>query len=353
MLRVLNLLCLLLLALSCTHAQTASGGERPLYRGQTLPSDSLLTTIALGSCNKEGKSQHIWPHIADHEPDLWIWLGDNIYGDTEDMAVMKAKYLKQKNHPEYQSFIDEVPVVGIWDDHDYGVNDGGKEYPMRAESQQLLLDFLDVSPEADARKRRGAYQVYIFGPEGKQVKVILLDTRYFRDGLEKNPDGKPRYFPSEEGDILGEAQWDWLDKELTNSEAQVHLICTSIQLIPEEQFFEKWANFPHARQRFLDLLARTRPARPLILSGDRHIAELSRMEVPGLDVPLYELTASGMTHTWRKSWGEDEPNRHRVGELVISKNFGLIRMDWSGSGPVLKVEVRSDENELLLEEQLD
>jgi len=348
MLRTTIGLCLLF-ALSCTLAQTAQNGDSTLYRGQQLPAGEIITTIALGSCNKQNKSQHIWPHIARQQPDLWIWLGDNIYGDTEDMAVMKAKYLKQKNHPEYRAFTEVVPVIGIWDDHDYGANDGGKEYPKRAESQHLLLDFLDVPPDAGARNRPGAYQAYTFGPVGKRVKIMLLDTRYFRDSLEKNPAEGPRYFPNEKGDLLGEAQWKWLERELRNSEAQVHLLATSIQFIAEEHFFEKWANFPRARRRMLDLLARTRPANPLFLSGDRHIAELSRMEVPGLDRPLYELTASGMTHTWRKSWNTDEPNRHRVGELLIAKNFGLIHIDWSGAEPDLRVEVRSDKGESLME----
>lgn len=352
MLRIPIGLCLLF-ALACSNAQTTSTDDDSLYRGQSLPTEEVITTIALGSCNKESKPQHIWSHIARHEPDLWIWLGDNIYGDTEDMAVMKAKYLKQKRHAEYQAFTEAVPVIGIWDDHDYGLNDGDKEYPKRAESQQLLLDFLDVPPEADARHRPGAYQAYTFGPLGKRVKIILLDTRYFRDGLEKNPDKQPRYFPNEEGDILGEAQWKWLEDELRSSDAQVHLLATSIQFIPEEHFFEKWANFPRARQRMLALLARTRPAKLLFLSGDRHIAELSRMQVPGLDPPLYELTSSGMTHTWRKSWNTDEPNRHRLGELLISKNFGLVHIDWSGAQPALRVEVRSDEDEPLMEHRIE
>ena len=138
------------------------------------------------------------------KPDVWIWLGDNIYGDSEDVAVLKAKYDQQKSNPIYQQLRQSASIVGVWDDHDYGVNDGGKEYPRRKESQQLMLNFLDVPSNSPLRRQEGAYSVSEYGPKGQRVKVILLDGRYFRDPLKK--EGK-RNVPNPAGDILGEAQW--------------------------------------------------------------------------------------------------------------------------------------------------
>jgi alkaline phosphatase D len=266
------------------------------------------------------------------------------------MDVMLAKYQRQKSGGAYSRFRQEVPVIGIWDDHDYGVNDGGKEYPQKEASSALLMDFLDVPRDAEVRERAGVYQSYSFGPEGEQIKIILLDTRYFRDPLEKQSMTGPRYYPNPQGDILGEVQWEWLERELTQSSAQIHLIGTSIQLIAEEQFFEKWANFPTARDRFFRLLEKTKPSRPILISGDRHISELSRIQLPGLERPLYELTSSGMTHTWSSAGAE--PNRYRVGDLIIAKAFGLIQIDWSGAEPSLSVRVHRDTGEELLNEIL-
>jgi len=307
-----------------------------------LQTEKTLQTIAFGSCNKQDEKQEMWQYILANEPDLWIWLGDNIYGDSENMEVLERKYKQIKFHPEYQKLWQTTPIVGTWDDHDYGVNDGGKDYPKREQSKQLLLDFLDVPQHSEARQRPGAYQSYTFGESGQQVKVILLDARYFRDPLEKNPARNPRYFPNKEGDILGDAQWQWLEEELTDSEAQIHLIASGIQMIPEEHAFEKWANFPQARQRLFDLLEKTQPAHAILLSGDRHIAEVSRLELEQLGYPLYEITASGMTHSYEQAG--DEPNQHRVSKLIGQKNFGLLQIDWSGEAPTAKIILKGLEN---------
>jgi len=322
----LLLLSFVLLFISSCQKKKQPDTAKTLFEGQQINFDQTLTTIALGSCNRQDHPQDMWPVIASHEPPLWIWLGDNIYGDSEDMQVLKDKYLQQKNREEYSRFRENRAVLGIWDDHDYGVNDGDKNYPKKEESKQLMLDFLDVPQNAEVRNRPGAYQSYTFGQEGKTVKILLLDGRYFRDELQ------------------------WLEGELTNSEAQIHLIACGIQFIPVDQIFEKWANFPAARDRFFKLLEKTQPAHTLLLSGDRHISELSRIQLDSLPYPLYELTASGMTHSWSDA---DEDNRYRVGQLVTSLNFGLLNIDWSEGEPKMKVSIRGNDNKLLLEEQLN
>jgi alkaline phosphatase D len=308
-----------------------------------------LTRIAFGSCSRQDREQPLWPFVRQNNPQLWIWLGDNIYGDTEDMAVLKAKYDQQKSHPEYQNLRASAEIIGIWDDHDYGVNDGGKEYPMKKESQQLMLEFLDEPAESPRWKREGAYASYTYGPAGKQTKVILLDARYFRDPLKKAADGKANV-PDETGEILGDAQWKWLEAELTGSPAAVHLIASGIQIIPEEHIYEKWANFPTERRRLFDLIGKTGAPGVILLSGDRHIAEISKYEHPGISYPLYEVTASGLTHASTNN--TSEPNRHRVGNLVNVLNFGLMEIDWSSPEPRILLQVRGLENQVLDEVQV-
>ncbi len=311
--------------------------EKELFVGQQLPLSSTLTKIAIGSCNRQDLDQDIWKSISEEEPDLWIWLGDNIYGDTEDMQQLEDKYMQQKYSALYGEFRKKTPVIGIWDDHDYGVNDGDKNYPKRAASQQLMLDFLDVPKDAPVRNQEGGYQSYVFGSTGKQVKLILLDARYFRDELEKN-DGYQRYQPNLNGDILGEAQWDWLEQQLTDSEANIHFIASGIQMIPEEQGFEKWANFPTARKRLLDLLAKTKPNQAILLSGDRHISEFSKLQWPGIEGGLYEFTSSGLTHSYTNF--SSEPNQHRVGEVVSQRSFGVILIDWDEEMPKITFQMK-------------
>lgn len=330
----LSLLIGYVLLTSCQSAKPTVSDAQNQTRTTT---QQPLTTIAFGSCSDQKRPQPLWDDIVAQKPNLWIWLGDNIYGDSESMDTLRAKYNRQKANPVYQQLRQLTPIIGVWDDHDYGVNDGGKEYPMRRESQQVMLDFLDVPATSPLRQREGAYSAHVYGPAGKRVKVLLLDGRYFRDPLKK--DGKANV-PDPAGDILGDAQWRWLEQELTGSDADVHIIGSGIQVLPEEHVYEKWANFPTARQRLLDLLAKTKPKGAILISGDRHIAEVSKVSVPGLSYDLFDVTSSGLTHV---SAPHTEPNRHRVGEMVAKLNYGLITIDWSGKSPVATVRINGDE----------
>lgn len=308
------------------------------HHATPLKSNEALHTIAFGSCNDQNKDQSMWKAIVQNQPDLWIWLGDNIYADTENMKKMAAMYRKVLREPGYQKLRAQSPIIGIWDDHDYGVNDGDKTYPKRQESKNLMLNFLEIPKDNPVWQREGAYQSYTIGPVGKQVKVILLDGRYFRDELKTNPAGTPRYFVNEKGDMLGETQWQWLEAELSNSTAQLHLIGCGVQFIHDEHGFEKWANFPVARQRLFDLLAKIKPAKTILISGDRHISEVSKMELPSLGYPLYEFTSSGLTHSY--TGNSTEPNRYRASPLVNQRSFGIIQIDWSEPLPKLTMEAR-------------
>lgn len=303
-----------------------------------------LMTIAFGSCNREDKPQDFWPVIAKNKPETWLWLGDNVYADTGDRDQLQAEFDRQKNAPEYAAFLASVKqVYGIYDDHDYGLNDGGKEWEHKAMAQELLLDFLDVPADAAVRSQAGVYQSYTVGEGNNSVKIILLDTRYFRDAVVPPTKKGHRYGQNANGDILGEAQWAWLEKELTNSPAAAHVIGSSIQVLPQEHGYEKWDIFPAARERLLALLSATRPALPILLSGDRHLAEISRVAIE--DQFLYEITASGLTHSYEAA---DEPNAHRVSPLIGEKNFGLLHFLAGASGLQLLAEVRAiDNNEVL------
>lgn len=309
--------------------------------GQT---DKVISRIAFGSCSHQDDSVQMWRAIINQKPDVWIWLGDNIYGDTEDMTLLEGKYDLQKDHPDYQELLQLCPVIGTWDDHDYGVNDGDKSFLKKKESKELALQFLDVPKKAEVRKREGLYQSFEFGKGDQLIKIILLDTRYFRDTLLRSTEKSTRYQTNLEGDILGEEQWRWLHNELKNSRASIHIIGSSIQFLANDHAFEKWGNFPKARQRMLGLLAELKPRNTFFISGDRHIAEISKMPVPELPYPLYDFTASGLTHTWSSSW--EEPNAFRIGQLIIQENFGLIKINWTGNLPLLEFEVRGHDDKL-------
>jgi alkaline phosphatase D len=306
-------------------------------------------TLAFGSCNRHNLPQPLWPVIARDRPDVWMWLGDNVYGDTDDPAVLKSKYDAQLQHPGYAAFRRQVPaIIGTWDDHDYGRNDGNKTYPFKARNQQLALDFLQEPPDSPRRRQEGIYAAYIYAVGGKKVKVILLDDRYFQDTLYR--DAQQVYHPNPTGDILGETQWQWLRQQLQNSDADAHIIGSGIQFLPTQHRFEKWANFPAARQRLLALLSETHPKGVLLVSGDRHIGELSRLAVPGLAQPVLEVTSSGLTHPATQN--TSEVNELRVGPLINQKHYGLLRFRQRGRQLFVRASLQGEDGQTLVEEEL-
>jgi alkaline phosphatase D len=270
------------------------------------------------------------------------------------MDVLRAKYAKLGAVPGYQQLLKTCPVHATWDDHDYGVNDGGAEYPRRKESQQVFLDFFGVPKDSPRRRQEGVYSAAVFGPPGKQVQVILLDTRYFRSALKKREKlvrGEGNYIANTDPatTILGDEQWKWLGQQL-RVPAQVRLLVSSIQVVAEDHGWEKWMNFPHERERLFQLLRETRAAGVVLLSGDRHLAELSVMD-GGVGYPLYDLTSSGLNQGF-KSWRPHEANRHRVASMNFGNNFGLVTIDWSQADPRLSLQIRDEEGDVILQQKL-
>ena len=304
-------------------------------------------TMVFASCNHQDMEQPLWKPIIETQPDVFIWGGDNIYADTDDMVKMEAEYQKIKTRPEYIDLISKTEIIGTWDDHDYGNNDAGTEWEVKAEAQQLMLDFLDV-PENDIRRsREGVYHSQSFATPNGSVKVILLDTRYFRDSLQESSLEGVRYQPwgkGKGGSVLGDVQWNWFQKELEDKDPTFTVIVSSIQFLADEHGWEQWGNFPEEVEKMYQTIKNAQSSNIIILSGDRHLAEFSVAEVEGLDYPLVDFTTSGMTNTYPDS--PEDPNRYRKGKQIRKLNFGLLTFDFKNEK--VKMEIRG-KNNLVLE----
>ena len=309
--------------------------------------------IAFGSCSNQRLPQVMWPAINANEPDLWIWVGDIIYMDSDSLEITKEAYNIQKNNAEYLILRDSSKIIGIWDDHDYGLNDGGKNWPVKDEKKELMFEFLDEPENSPRRNYDGVYISYDYFLKGNHsVKVILLDGRYFRDTLTYSPIKGRRYDPNPYGlgTFLGDEQWKWLENELKNSEADLNIIVSGIQVLSEEHGFESWGgNFPHERDKLYELLKSTHANNVLFLSGDRHIAEVSKTEIMGLDYPIYDITSSGLTHSYEEA---DEPNKYRVSPLIDQKNFGILTITSDDKSMLVDVELKGEHDTLFYEKKL-
>src|SRR5688572_9982608 len=305
-----------------------------------LRDDKPLTRIAFGSCINTNVHPML-DRTLKTSFDLFILLGDNIYADTTNMTVMQRKYDALKESRFFRELRRKAPVLAIWDDHDFGANDAGAEYPMKAQSQKLFLDFMDEPADSPRRQREGVYDAQVFGPPGRRVQVILLDTRYFRSALSTGvnnvvPSGG-KYIPNADpsATMLGEAQWAWLEQQL-RVPADLRIIATGIQFISEFSGGEAWANLPHEKERLLDLLARTEANGVIFICGDRHWAELSRLDRPGR-YPLYDLTSSALTQKHPR--GTPTPNHYRADPATYhDANVGLMLVDWKSVKPTVTLQ---------------
>lgn len=310
---------------------------------QSPVAEPATVKIAFGSCAHEDHPLPIFHEVVAHEPDLFIFLGDNIYGDTKNMDTLRAKYDRLGKKESFQELKANVPMLATWDDHDFGWNDAGRHYEYKEEAKEIFMDFFEIPDSSPMNTRPGIYDSHFVEADEKTIQIIMLDNRTFRDDLapyDGSYDEDRRYFYSldyrphdtKDSTLLGEEQWEWLKGEL-QKEADMRIIASSTQFGIEYNGYEAWANFPHERQRFLDLIKETRADGVIFISGDVHYAEISRLEEEGM-YPVYDVTSSGLSSTWHFA----TPNVNRIEGPVMENHFGMLTMTIE-EDPALKMEI--------------
>ncbi|HSH89025.1 MAG TPA: alkaline phosphatase D family protein [Ramlibacter sp.] len=296
------------------------------------PMPNAVSRIGFGSCADQSKPQPIWDTVLADGPHLFLFGGDNVYSSMQPWSMEKLQeaYRQEDAEPHFARFRRAIPYLAIWDDNDYGLNDGGAEFRFKGESKAAFLNFWRAAPNDPRRSRDGLYDARVFGPAGRRVQVIMLDTRWFRSAWkptdQRNAAGKERFLPDSDPakSMLGEVQWRWLEEQL-RQEADVRLIVSGIQVIVDGHGWERWGNFPLELQRLYRTIAATRAQGVVLLSGDRHFGAIYR-ETRGAPYPLYELTSSGITHTWRDA-AEAGPNR--IGDPFTELHYAMVDIDWT------------------------
>ena len=306
--------------------------------------------LYFGSCAKQYKPMPIFNAINRDKPDVFIMLGDNVYGDTENMKELKAKYEQLGQNQGFKKLKHQSEIIAIWDDHDFGENDAGKEYPQKEASRKIMLDFFNEPKDSERYTRKdGIYTSYFYGNDEQKVQVILPDLRWNRDKLNAvskfdyatkripNKMGPYTISPDKSASMLGETQWQWLEKELLKP-AKVKIIGSSLQLLPEFTGWESWANFPNDRNRLLTFIQKHKINGVLLISGDTHWGEVSKLQNKEA-YPLWEITSSGLSEKWK----DVSPNQHRIGDFTNNVNYGFIEIDWEPLDPVINFGLKNQQ----------
>lgn len=294
-------------------------------------STQVITKIAFGSCSSQEMPLPYWDTITMSQPDLFVLMGDNVYGDCDDPSCFKLReaYRKFSLHPSVQGGAMALSVFATLDDHDYGQSDSYVTNPYKDLAKQLFQEFFDVP----TLPTDGVYRSAIWGKEGTRLQVILLDTRYGRDpfvdtGIPNSP-YKPVSKDKPQQQMLSEQQWSWLDEQLREP-ADLRLLISSVQVLNPITGFEAWRHLPAERERLYDLI---KGKRVVILSGDRHFGGFYESDA------LVEVTASSFTHTIPLGTYDncttaadcDEADSAIVGDAVRVNHFGWIDIDWQAA----------------------
>ena len=303
-----------------------------------------VTTIGFGSCIDDNSPNHrTWKAVDRREPDVFLFMGDNVYidawtlRDESTIDVFKSDYERLQKSKGFQKLVQsDTKIFATWDDHDYGPNDAGAEFSLKALSQKQFLNFWYSVP-TDIPMSPGVYQAHVMGFEDKFIQFILLDIRYFKSPWKRDSTWKHcrvgQIVPTDDEatTMLGETQWTWLETRL-KQDVDLHIIVSSIQVIPIDHCSERWGGMPHERDRLIHLLSQA-SAKVVLLSGDRHLAEVSRLpasEYAGLQDDLYEVTSSAMTSGF--GYGKNERNQYRLTETNVRvNNFGWLSVDWDAN----------------------
>ena len=306
--------------------------EQTLWCNRPINSKEIkvLKRICFGSCAHQDKQQYILNNITKLNPDLMVYLGDNIYGDTENMRVLREKYGMLSCKPEFRRLLQSCSVIATWDDHDYGKDDVGMEYPKKKESKDIFLEFWNEPTSSFRRKHDGIYTSYYYGDSAHRVQIILLDLRSFRTPL-IGKDGKYQINTDTAATMMGEEQWAWLGEELCQP-AVIRIIASSTQFATQHNGWETWGNYPLEQRKMFDLIKETKANGVCFISGDVHYAELSMQKKEGL-YPIYDLTSSGITEVHNPA----AKNENRIGKTINTRNFGMLDIDWTIADPTIQL----------------
>lgn len=310
-------------------AATPAPAAKPVAEQPKKTDDSLhprgldfsatIKAVAFGSSANQELPQPIWKSIAENNPDLFLFAGDNISLTKPNQKSVIAQYRKLDAIPEYRAFREKVPFLATWDNEDFG-------------DQKDFMKYWSYVGNSIAFGQKGIYHAKIIGPKKKQVQIIMLDTRTFRT----KPDDA-------NAAMLGDAQWTWLEDQLKRP-AQVRMIVSSVPLIATEHGTEHgnsyWGAYPKERQRFFDLLKKTGVRNVVVFSGDRHQSSIAKTGVKDWGM-LFDITASPIN----EPSAAVEEDAAFEGKAYAGESFGFAQIDWHDKK--MSLQIRDARNQVL------
>jgi alkaline phosphatase D len=302
--------------------------RQPAFRARTAPSGPSAFRIGFGSCARRQRHpiQPIWDVLERANPDLFFWLGDNIYGDSLEPSILREEYMRQRDVPNCRSFMAGRPQLAVWDDHDFALNDSDRRNPVR---DQALSVFGQVwaNPSMGLPDTKGVFFKASYGG----ADFFFLDNRYHRE---------PADLPDTASKVsLGRTQMAWLKESLKASRAPFKLIlCGQPWNDGKRPGSESWTSYTTERADLFAFIAAEKINGVVLVSGDTHVGELNCLpnERYSAGYDLFELVSSPLAQDCATSYLNYRAI-HRVRQVYASgSNAGLIDFDMTASDPTLR-----------------
>ena len=293
-----------------------------------LYSTQEILTLGFGSCLHQDRSMAILKTIEKKELDLFMFIGDNVYGDQKDGELDKLIRTYRQQYNNLENFLKNVSTEFIWDDHDFGLNDGGSDYRYKDRAKELFLETWKIRSQDPRRLRDGLYFDKMIEKNGLKVHLIFLDNRTFKSEWkltdEFNKEGKERYVKDFDPDktLLGKKQWQWL-KDKLNEDSNIKIIISSLQILSLGHGWESWDKLPLERERLFNLIDESNVSNLFIFSGDRHRGGFYSFKTDDNN-DIYEFTSSSLNLPI--PFNTEEKGPLRIGSTYRKANFGVVRI---------------------------
>lgn len=297
------------------------------HRTKTAPHGPADFRIAFGSCCRIqfDPDQRIWNAVRGLEPDMFFWLGDNIYADSDQPAALTDLYARGRTVERLEPLLRSTPQLATWDDHDFGFNDSDGRSPFKAQSLQVFRNFWP-NPAFGEADNPGVYFKQHYGG----VDFFVLDGRYHRDPTDKTDDANKT--------MLGAAQKAWLKRELKASRTpfKVLAIGGGWSTAENEKGGDSWGVFLTERNEIFDFIRDNGISGVVCISGDSHMGELNcipRSGEGGYDI--YDFCSSPLAQMPAAKNTRQAPEVRVRDTWTRSVNVGLMRFDMTGDTPTL------------------
>jgi phosphodiesterase/alkaline phosphatase D-like protein len=288
--------------------------------------------------------------------------GELILGEDNVLDAFRSKYARVFG-TAYQNLSSHVPMLAMWDDHDYGEDNSDGSYPYKQQARKAFTENFPASPYVEPDE--GLYYRFTIA----DVDVFVLDTRWYRAPMQAED--------REDKHLLGKKQFSWLVDGLKTSTSSIKIVFSSVSLndyggdtSSDRSGFDSWIGYKHERNRLLSLIKSNNIEGVLFFSGDQHYPSAhilnqgeslkplahseNFVEYGGetLGTAVFDFSASPLSYkkatgaeldpanqentdfsyeVFRPGWAHPRPTEKQDATIVIGSVYGVATIDTTTS----------------------